>query len=107
MSILEENVIDSASIENGILILTISDHLKWDNEHLFLLQEKINSYIQYIESGQIFEDFGESSYETIEIQLIYKYKPNENYRKFLCRLEGALLKLKLRFSHGTISYFYS
>ncbi|HGG9806199.1 TPA: DUF6572 domain-containing protein, partial [Neisseria meningitidis] len=72
MSILEENVIDSASIENGILILTISDHLKWDNEHLFLLQEKINSYIQYIESGQIFEDFGESSYETIEIQLIYK-----------------------------------
>lgn len=107
MSILEENVIDSASIENGILILTISDHLKWDNEHLFLLQEKINSYIQYIESGQIFEDFGESSYETIEIQLIYKYKLNENYRKFLYRLEGALLKLKLRFSHGTISYFYS
>ncbi|WP_301818735.1 DUF6572 domain-containing protein [Neisseria maigaei] len=107
MSILEENVIDSASIENGILILTISDHLKWDNEHLFLLQEKINSYIQYIESGQIFEDFGESSYETIEIQLIYKYKPNENYRKFLYHLEGALLKLKLRFSHGTISYFYS
>ena len=107
MSILEENVIDSASIENGILILTISDHLKWDNEHLFLLQEKINSYIQYIESGQIFEDFGESSYETIEIQLIYKYKPNENYRKFLYLLEGALLKLKLRFSHGTISYFYS
>ena len=107
MSILEENVIDSASIENGILILTISDHLKWDNEHLFLLQEKINSYIQYIESGQIFEDFGESSYETIEIQLIYKYKPNENYRKFLYCLEGALLKLKLRFSHGTISYFYS
>ena len=73
MSILEENVIDSTSIENGILILTISDHLKWDNEHLFLLQEKINSYLQYIESGQIFEDFGESSYETIEIQLIYKY----------------------------------
>lgn len=107
MSILEENVIDSASIENGILILTISDHLKWDNEHLFLLQEKINSYIQYIESGQIFEDFGESSYETIEIQLIYKYKPNKNYRKFLYRLEGALSKLKLRFSHGTISYFYS
>ena len=107
MSILEENVIDSASIENGILILTISDHLKWDNEHLFLLQEKINSYIQYIESGQIFEDFGESSYETIEIQLIYKYKPNENYRKFLYCLEGALSKLKLRFSHGTISYFYS
>lgn len=107
MSILEENVIDSASIENGILILTISDHLKWDNEHLFLLQEKINSYIQYIGSGQIFEDFGESSYETIEIQLIYKYKPDGNYRKFLYRLEGALLKLKLRFSHGTISYFYS
>ena len=107
MSILEENVIDSASIENGIIILTISDHLKWDNEHLFLLQEKINSYIQYIKSGQIFEYFGESSYETIEIQLIYKYKPNENYRKFLYRLEGALLKLKLRFSHGTISYFYS
>ena len=74
---------------------------------MFLLQEKINSYIQYIESGQIFEDFGESSYETIEIQLIYKYKPNENYRKSLYRLEGALLKLKLRFSHGTISYFYS
>jgi hypothetical protein len=46
MSIENKKVVDFISInKNEKVVLTISDHLQWDekNEHLLKLQEKINS----------------------------------------------------------------
>lgn len=61
MSIQETSKIDSIGTDklSGDIILTISDHLDWSNEieHLEILQEKLNSYIEYIEGGQISEDY--------------------------------------------------
>lgn len=53
MSIEETEVIDFIGIdkEQGEVSLTISDHLEWDDNHLFILQKKLNSYISFIESG--------------------------------------------------------
>ena len=52
MSIEQSDVIDFVSIDqNDNLVLTISDHLARDEElrHLFLLQEKINAYLRFLE----------------------------------------------------------
>ena len=46
------DVIDIISIDlNGNVVLTVSDNLKWDdgNEHLLILQSKINAYLRAIE----------------------------------------------------------
>lgn len=102
MSISEKNLIDLITIENRIAVLTISDHLEWNKDHLFLLQEKINSYIQYIESGQISENICGNDYDAIEIKLIYKYIPDDYCVKFLSEMKFALMELKLRFSHGLL-----
>lgn len=62
MSIEETSVIDFVSTdERGSVILTITDHLDWSSEekHLLLLQEKINAYCQYIENGQIYDEYPE------------------------------------------------
>jgi hypothetical protein len=43
--------------KTGDMILTISDHLDWDEdegEHLLVLQNKLNTYLEFIESGQIY-----------------------------------------------------
>lgn len=49
MSIDQSETVDIISqAPDGTVVLTISDHLEWDaeNEHLLLLQEKLNSYFR-------------------------------------------------------------
>lgn len=39
MSIEDQDSIDAIGIDNeGVVVLTISDHLEWDDKHLLLLQ---------------------------------------------------------------------
>src|SRR4051812_18794190 len=42
---------------SGVVKLVIADHLEWDDlhGHLLVLQEKINTYVEFIESGQLLE----------------------------------------------------
>jgi hypothetical protein len=46
MSVENKNVIDFISEKDNNIVLTISDHLEWDEdyEHIFLLQEKIKGW---------------------------------------------------------------
>ena len=59
MSVEKTNVIDFVSEKDDNVILTVSDHLEWseDNEHIFLLQEKINAYLTAIETGKSNEKY--------------------------------------------------
>jgi hypothetical protein len=61
MSVDQKDVVDalSRSHDGSEVTLTISDHLDWSQplEHVFTLQEKINSYLAFIESGQVLETF--------------------------------------------------
>ena len=77
MSIEDPNVIDFVSLDqNGNVFLTISDHLEWDadNEHLLLLQEKINSYLSSIESGDIYKKYPKAKGLKIIINLMRMVK---------------------------------
>lgn len=59
MSVKNPWIIDAISInQNADAVLTISDHLLWGarNEHLVILQNKINVYLGFIESGEIYEN---------------------------------------------------
>lgn len=59
MSVDNLTVIDFISEEEWAVVLTISDHLKWDNEleHVYTLQEKINLYLGAIESVQLIKKY--------------------------------------------------
>ena len=55
MSDENKSVIDIISLDkDDVEILTIADHLEWykENEHLILLQDKINAYLTAIENGE-------------------------------------------------------
>lgn len=93
MSIEDKNLIDVISIDKqGILVLTISDHLEWDdkNEHLLLLQDKINSYMDFIENGQLAESYPEKADKKIIIQIVFKYYPNKIAEEFLAIVKRFL-----------------
>ncbi|MHC8400512.1 DUF6572 domain-containing protein [Pseudomonas sp. MDT1-17] len=64
MSITNSRVIDiwaTPDWEPENVLLIITDHLEWGNkteqgEHLQLLQDKLNTYIAFIESGEIYTE---------------------------------------------------
>jgi len=86
MSVENKEKIDFVSLEKGSgdIILTISDHLSWDDEeHIILLQDKINSYIEYIENGQIQELFTDSGNRNRVISIEFLHHPTGITVKFL------------------------
>ncbi|WP_179950121.1 DUF6572 domain-containing protein [Bradyrhizobium sp.] len=75
MSVDQADTIDVATIDkaSGELWLTISDHLPWDDnegDHLVLLQNKLNAYLRFIESGEIFKKVPDAKGRGIVINLV-------------------------------------
>jgi hypothetical protein len=89
MSIDQANIIDFAGIDRvtGEPILTIADSSDWKDEyrHLVLLQEKINSYLQFIESGQVQRDFPASTGRKSVIKIVARFEPTKIGFEFLER----------------------
>ena len=73
-------------------MLTISDHLPWDenNEHLLVLQAKLNSYLIFIESGEIFESYPTAKNKSFIIDVVMKCTPNKVALVFLTRIKETI-----------------
>jgi hypothetical protein len=106
MSVEQTNVIDFISKDqDGNVVLTISDHLEWDdqNEHLLVLQKKINAYLAFIESGEIDEQYPDAKTRKRVIKVVALYHPNEMGEKFLSQvkeiIEGAGFSFKFEQKH--------
>src|ERR1700754_1585389 len=92
MSVDQKGVIDvlTRSRESGDITLTISDHLDWAQplEHMRLLQEKIDAYIRFIGSGQLWERFPDAVRKGVIIQVAFRVPPPEgDVRSFLAAAE--------------------
>lgn len=87
MTIIEKNIIDFMGSEKGTgnILLGISDHLDWatsPEEHLVYLQEKINNYLAFVESGELFKNNPSAKGKKIIIEVYGKYAPIEMAEKF-------------------------
>ncbi len=105
MSVDQTNVVDAIGMDTatGNVVLTITDHLEWtghDNDHLLLLQEKLNTYLSFVESGEILQTYPNAKDKTVLIDVVCKYPPNQQARDFYSQIvqiiEGAGMKLKHR-----------
>ena len=93
MSIDDQKIVDiiSTNPETEEVVLTISDHLQWhDNHHLLLLQEKINSYLAFLESGEIFESHPDAIGKRIRIDVVCKYFPSIDGETFFARSSSII-----------------
>jgi hypothetical protein len=88
MAIDQTDVIDFIGIDpkTDAAILYISDHLEWTEDdqsnklHMFLLQEKINAYLRFIESGEIYQSYPKASGREIMIKVLMKYQLSQEAR---------------------------
>jgi hypothetical protein len=76
MTIKRHGVVDFAGIDPlGDALLTISDHFPWDDlkEHLLRRQEKFNTYLRFIDSGEIYPKYPRSAGREIVMDVVLKY----------------------------------
>lgn len=100
MSIEQVGVVDAIGVdkETGQVVLTISDHLEWNDEHLLLLQEKLNLYIGFVESGELLDVYPDSKGREVFINVICKYPPNVSGKDFLSRVGAIVERVGVRFA---------
>jgi hypothetical protein len=101
MSIEQINIIDFLSINADAVVLTISDHLDWDseNKHLLLLQQKINSYLAFIESGEILKKYPDSEGRRPVISIKVMHAPNKEALTFFADVDKAVSGIGIGFKY--------
>jgi hypothetical protein len=105
MTIEQVGEVDFVTVDHssGDVWLTISDHLSWDTDegrHLLLLQEKLNAYLRFIETGELIAKIPEAVGRSIVINLVGKFSPTEKGALFLESSKAAIAEagVKLQFS---------
>lgn len=94
MSVLDFEQFDLISTHiDGYIVLTVSDHLPWDEdeqEHLLALQTKINNYLEAVETGQLESEYPAAAGKEILIQVIMKFTPSNRGYEFLRSANNTL-----------------
>ena len=103
MSVIDTDKVDGIGIhKDGFqLVLLICEHLDWANEydHLIQLQNKINSYISFIESRKYENIYADHNFSLFNIEIHFLYQPIENCQRFL-----DTVNMQLREKQIIISY---
>ena len=101
MSIDQTEVIDSIGVDDstGRVVLTISDQLEWDKNHLILLQEKLNTYLGFVESGELLNSYPDSKNREVLINVICKYPPDKESEKFLLQVNNIVEGAGMKFNY--------
>ena len=94
MSVEQTDVVDILGIdrETGHVVLTISDHLDWSDtvEHQTILQKKLNSYLAFVESGEILEQYPDCQGQAGRIQGSFPGSADESGRAFSQRHRAVI-----------------
>lgn len=105
MTLENKEKIDLIGIDNRTneVVLTIVDHLEWNtdgNAHISMLQEKINTYLAFIESGEIYQSYPKAKGKKIVIETLGSTSLNEIGEEFYDKASAVVSNagFQLRFS---------
>jgi hypothetical protein len=94
VSVEQTDVVDIVGIdrETGHVVLTISDHLDWSDsvEHQSILQKKLNTYLDFVESGEILEQYPKSKNRPVVFRVVFRVPPDEAGRAFVARAREVI-----------------
>jgi hypothetical protein len=89
MTIEDKSVIDfiGTDKESGLVGLLISDHLEWSLDKRNLLKDKVNAYLDFIESGALDENYPDVKGRGVYIELVHHYEPNDHGKQLLTKIK--------------------
>src|SRR5258708_40148109 len=85
MSVSDTDLIDFVSEKDGRVTLSVADHLTWDEEgaHLVQLQDKLNRYCDFINSGELADKFPKLADARPLIRVHFVHAPSSAAERFL------------------------
>ncbi|MCP5071991.1 MAG: hypothetical protein GY947_01685 [Rhodobacteraceae bacterium] len=86
----KEGKVDIVSVGSGSVELTIINVFPWTGENMLWLQEKMNTCIAYVESGQLAREYPQTTSHSIHILVAYSEPLNELAREFLATAKTFL-----------------
>ena len=107
--VLDRGVIDAIGYldTNETAYLMIFDHLEWDkdilDEHFQILQDKLNDYFMFIQTGQVEENFDKNQPFEIKnytIFISFLHPPTRKAKYFLHEAQKTAKKI-----HTKIQYY--
>ena len=102
MAVDDPKTIDIISIApTGEVHLTVSDHLEWERnpEHLSILQDKLNIYLAFIESGEIVEKYPEAKDRPVVIEVVFFHEPDASAVEFLRKAGETIVGAGFKFKY--------
>jgi hypothetical protein len=109
MAVDEPNEIDIfTQAPDGKVFLIISDHLEWDDslEHQQILQDKLNSYLRFFESGEIYTRFPSAKGQWPVIEIVFQHEPDAGGRAFLADAAKVIESAGLTLTHRVFAESY-
>ncbi|WWR48229.1 DUF6572 domain-containing protein [Roseovarius sp. S88] len=88
----------SLKSERNEVVLTISDHLGWKenvNDHLLQLQEKLNTYIRFVESEEILKSYPDAEGRKIVFNVLGKHPLPKEAEQFYVECSQVLRELNI------------
>src|ERR1041384_1139062 len=83
-----------------LVVLTIADHLEWSDshQHLTMLQDKLNRYLAFIESGELLREFPDAEGLPVRIDVVFKHPPSRQGEDFLKQADAIIVKAGFAFN---------
>lgn len=101
MSVEQADVVDAIGLDQdqNTVILSIIDALPWEDEHLLLLQNKINTYLGFIEGGELLSSYPQAEGKAVLIRLIVQHVPTPSALSFLEQVASITESAGISFEH--------
>ncbi len=102
MAVQNTDIVDFISIDDddGKVHLTIYDPLPWeDTQRLFTLQEKINAYLRFVDTGELTAKYPDAAGRHVCIDISFTFRPDSGGQKFLNRCAEIIRNAGLDFAY--------
>jgi hypothetical protein len=87
MTVENKDVVDLVSVDplTGMVYLSLVEEREWGEagELLPALQDKLNTYLEYVENGQLLEDYPDLAGSSVTFRLHYLHEPTSREREFM------------------------
>ena len=107
MSLEATKIIDAIGIEKdtGIVVLTIADGWDWSEEqkHIAALTATVDSYLRFIESGEILDTFPQAAARSVAISWITKFSLPPRGVGVLNKIRDVVESTGVNFRHEVCS----
>jgi hypothetical protein len=105
VSVDQRKIVDAVGTDKvtGVVVLTIADQLDWADvsTHLRILQEKIDDYLNFLESGELLTAYPATEGKKVKINIMFRYAPLDgDVFKFLSRVQTIVEQAGYLLSHG-------